>query len=329
MTDPDAPISTTLPHLSERSPFAWLRERDVDLLVCSELHAGGALTRLLAERIGAGDAAFAGAWVSHDELEGESDLVVAYQASGGQVLALIENKVAAGFQPDQGARYASRAARWRQSAGIVRVVTVLLAPADYLSRPGSETFEESISYDEAIEALRAEHDARSAFLAEALLAGIRAYRQGYVAKPDERVSNMWMACWEAASELAPALRFAEPGLKPGQSTWFYFRDADGFAADRKRVVVAFKAERGQVDLQFAATRAEELAARCAALLEPGMQVVQAAKSASIRLIVPKIDFAGSAEAQRASMVAGFEACERLRAMFVTHRAALLGDPTVS
>lgn len=310
--------------LGTRSPFAWLRERDVDLLVCSELHAKGALARQLAVCIGAKDAAFAGAWVSHDELEGESDLVVSYRSPDGEVLALVENKIAAAFQPDQGTRYATRAARWRKAAGVVSVTTVLLAPSDYLSRPGSQSFERHLSYEQVAEALRSEHDPRSIFLAEALEAGIVAYRKGYVAKPNESVSNMWLACWSLACTAAPMLRFEQPGLKPGQSTWFYFREADGFSGMRKRAVVVFKAERGQADLQFFSTSPEDLRVRCGDLLDAGMEVVKAAKSASIRMTVPMIDFGGSADAQEASILTGLGACERLRTFFVTHSARLLG-----
>jgi len=40
------------------------------------------------------------------------------------------------------------------------------------------------------------------------------------------------------------------------------------------------------------------------------------KSASVRVVVPKIDFSGAAEPQQAEIRAGLEACERLRASVV-------------
>jgi hypothetical protein len=90
----------TLP-LSEfllRTPFAWLRERDIDLLVCSELYAKGELTRLLASRIAPKGAQFVGAYVSHAEADGESDMVVVFTTGDAHIIALIENKIAASFQ---------------------------------------------------------------------------------------------------------------------------------------------------------------------------------------------------------------------------------------
>lgn len=51
-----APLDT----LSSRTPFAWLRERDIDLLLCAEIHAGEAATRMLARIAGAEAAGFLG-----------------------------------------------------------------------------------------------------------------------------------------------------------------------------------------------------------------------------------------------------------------------------
>jgi hypothetical protein len=311
-----------LPGLLLRTPFAWLRERDIDLLICSELHANGELTRLLASRIAPEGARFVGAYVSHAESDGESDMVVVFAAGEARVIALIENKIAASFQPEQAERYAARALRWATAAGVSRVVTVLFAPEEYMHRSGSNVFDERISYEAASAALRAEQDPRSMFLADALEAGVKSYHQGYVMKPDDSVSDMWMACWRTSLAI---LRFQQPGLKPGRSTWFYFRDADGFPAeDRKRAVIAYKAERGHADLQFAGTGTISLARRVEGLLDRTMGVVRAEKSASIRIAVRPINFHGSAKEQETSIIEGFNTCERLRAFFVEHREPLLG-----
>jgi len=104
--------------LLARAPFSWLRERDIDLLVCAELHAKGALMRLSESRIGAPDAEFVGACVSHTEIAGESDLIVTFSAEDGRAVALVENKIAASFQPDQAKRYAARAQKLSGSKGV-------------------------------------------------------------------------------------------------------------------------------------------------------------------------------------------------------------------
>jgi hypothetical protein len=311
--------------LLARTPFSWLRERDIDLLVCAELHAKGALTRLVASRIGAPDAAFVGAWVSHTEIEGESDLIVTFSAEDGRAVALVENKIAASFQPDQAKRYAARAQKLSGFKGVGRAVTVLLAPGDYMSRPGAESFDLRITYEEATTALQAEGDPRSGFLADALEAAVAAYRRGYVMTPDSAVTEMWMACWRTSLRVAPRLNFQKPGLKPGRSTWICFRDAEGFSKDdTQRVCVVYKAGRGQADLQFRGTARAALAAAAERLLDRTMKVVPATKSASIRIAIVPIDFRGPVEDQQAAITEGFAACERLRTLFVEHGERMLG-----
>jgi hypothetical protein len=312
--------------LEARSPFSWLRERDIDLLLCAELHACGGPKNLLASRLGYPDSEFSGAWVSHAEHDGESDLIAAFETKDGLVLALVENKIAAPFQPEQGQRYAARAQRWSTSDGISRVVTVLIAPDGYMSRSGAEAFEVRIPYEELSEALREENDSRSKFLANAMEAGVEALRRGYVMTPDAAVSGIWLACWKVSLQVAPKLNFSEPSLKPGLSNWFYFRGAEGLSdLDWRRAVVAYKAERGQADLQFGGTSATQLLRRSHGILQPSMKVVPAAKSASIRIIVPIVDFSRTPEDQNQAIVEGLAACELLRSFFVEHREKLLSE----
>jgi hypothetical protein len=163
-------------------------------------------------------------------------------------------------------------------------------------------------------------------LAEALEAGVEALRRGYVMTPDDAVSQMWLACWKLCLQVAPKLNFDEPNLKPGRSTWFYFRNAEGFSdPDRRRAVVVYKAERGEADLQFGSTSVAQLSQRSQGILQPSMKVVPAAKSASIRINLPAIDFSRPPEDQRQAIVEGLAACELLRSFFVMHRGKLLQD----
>lgn len=193
--------------------------------------------------------------------------------------------------------------------------TLLARTRQKIGRDGSEHFEVGISYEEIAAAAEQAGDQRSVFFAKALLGAADSYRRGYVAAPDAAVTDMWLACWQVASRVSPKLRFQQPGQKPGRSTWFYFREAEGFARGAPAVVV-YKAERGQADLQFSGTGTAQLAALVETLLDPDMRVVSAGKSASVRVAVPEISFSGSAEEQHAAICAGLEACERLRTLFV-------------
>lgn len=288
------------------------------------MHAGGRLTNLLASRLGLEKCHFLRARVSHAEFDGESDLVVAFGADDLQVIAHVENKIAAEFQPKQVQRYIARGQRWAAMDGVARSVTVLLAPGDYMNRPGAEGFELRITYEEASAALCADGDPRAVFLADALAAGVETYRRGYVMTPDEAVSALLQRCWLIASRMTPDLNFAQPGLKPRGGTWPWFPDAKGFSKDdTKWATSIYKMERGQADLQFSKTSVEDLNRRCLGILDGDMTVERASKSASIRISVPPVDFSDTAEDQEAALAEGLAACERLRVVFVTYRTRLL------
>lgn len=141
--------------------------------------------------------------------------------------------------------------------------------------------------------------------------------------PDPAVTDMWLTCWKVAQSVTPALHFKQPGMKPGRSTWFYFREAEGFSDASRRAVVVYNAERGQADLQFAGMPVAVLEKAVERLLDDDMRVVKAAKSASVTISVPAINFSTTPEDQRPAIAVGLQACEQLRRFFIKHRRALL------
>lgn len=309
----DTPFRT----LRERPPIGWLRERDIDLLICSELHVDGPLRRYLANMLNVTDGEFEGAWVSHNDLDGESDLVIGFSQGEELMIALIENKVAADFQPDQVSRYRARATRWQANTPASRVVSVLIAPLDYLSRDGSDGFDLQITYEHLADCLRESADQRSTFLAEALLAGVEAYRRGYTATPNQAVTDVWTAIWHVAMTEVPELNMERPAPKPSGSSFIYFRRPTGFSlVDMRRVDLVLKAAHGNVDLQFKRTGPEELEKSLGHLLERDMTIARAAGSASIRISVPRLDFGSPADAQHEDIRESLVQAERLRKFFV-------------
>lgn len=307
---------TATEFLRGRSSVGWLRERDVDLLICAELHVAGVLRDRFASLCTNDSVTFRGAWVSHADLNGESDLVVAFETGRTQHVLLVENKIAADFQPDQPERYAERAARWRQEIS-GHVWTVLICPRDYRVRADCDLFDATLTYEDLIEALRTARDPRSAFLAQALADGIASCRQGYVLVPDETVTHIWTTIWDMASAEYPALQMEKPSAKPSRSGWIYFRRPSDFSeSDVKRSVIVYKASRGQVDLQFGNMSPGDLSAVVSGLLDPEMTVVKAAKSASVRLNVPTIDFGSRDGCQEDHIRTGLAQAERLRRFFL-------------
>lgn len=101
------------------------------------------------------DLAFRGARRSVYHVNGESDVVAEWSGAGGDVVVLVEDKLTAGFQPNQGSRYAERA-RAVAEAGTASARTVLLAPDSYLraANPEARKFDVRLSLEEVIEAAR-------------------------------------------------------------------------------------------------------------------------------------------------------------------------------
>lgn len=313
-----------LEDLRQTQSFAWLRERDIDLLLCAELFANTDFQNQLASLSGEGSAIFENAVVSQYDTTGESDLVVLFRSPKGSRIVLVENKIAAEFQQDQGLRYQFRANGWRRQEGVISATTLLICPHDYLARSGAEYFDQTLSYEHLAEELRKTADPRSAFLAERLIEGVESYRRGYVAIPDKATSDIWTACWRISQEATPALNFPMPRARPKTSSFIYFNNAKGFSSeDTKLAKVVYKARHGNADLQFYNRAAGELEGRLTKILDADMKVVQAAKSACVRIEVDPVDFNADPEGEMEKMLAGLIACERLRAFFVDQRLAAL------
>lgn len=93
--------------------------------------------------------------------------MVTFSGPKEKIVALIENKISAMIQPEQGVRYLARARRLGQTG--VRPVTVLAAPAGYRGRDGCEHFEVAISYEEMVAIANLSGDSRSIFFRKSLV----------------------------------------------------------------------------------------------------------------------------------------------------------------
>lgn len=314
--------ASPLDDLRNRPPMNWLRERDVDLLICSELHStGSSLHKLFIGGWNNGVAQFDGAWVSYVDADGETDIVASFKSRDKSLVLLIENKIDAAFQLEQPERYRRRAQRWKAgSTPSTKVETVLLAPSDYFESAGSEIFDRQVSYEEVIAALATAADSRSRFLAQVLKDGRESQKHGYQPQYDDAATQVWSAIWEVANAVAPQLRMRKPSSRPAGSTFIYFPDADGLstAETRRRVKIVYKPARsfGNADLQFANTREATLRDAVGGALAADMSVAAAGKSASIRIKVPVVDFGLLPDEQEGAIRQGLQAAERLRVFYI-------------
>ncbi|MGQ0567744.1 MAG: hypothetical protein ACT4OK_22130 [Gemmobacter sp.] len=132
--------------MTDAFPGITMQERDFDLLILEELAYGAGFADALLQYVGV--AARQVDRIRHSVTEsfggdawGETDLLVTLR--DGPTL-LIENKLTAGFQPDQALRYRHRAAHHASSHG---ALTILIAPGPYLAGVVAEEWDFVVPYE--------------------------------------------------------------------------------------------------------------------------------------------------------------------------------------
>lgn len=204
-------------------------ERDIDFLVLEELQVSGEFRDWLAARVYERPVfkSHIGAWHSVVDSElGESDLVYIFDAEDGSTKAvLIENKITAEAQPDQGKRYRRRGERGITDGYWQEYVTCLIAPRRYLESPTqTETYDTLIPYEEimAYFASRRSIDTRHNYRATLMQAGVEQHRRGYQPKTNDTMTEFVTAYWSMAQATHQSLRMQESKPRAAGNTWVSF-----------------------------------------------------------------------------------------------------------
>ena len=167
-----------------------------------------------------------GAWRSVTQSTGESDLEVALESGGGDpVRLLIENKVNAGFQPQQAERYRTRGSTYLERGDCSSFRTVLVAPDRFFgSATDLKGFDAQVTY-EAIRDWFANIHAmgtRKVYKEALLTAAIQKGTLGYQPEEDAPVTKFWHMYWHLAQVYAIELEMMEPLSKPARAGFIYF-----------------------------------------------------------------------------------------------------------
>lgn len=266
-------------------------ERDIDFLIMEELVASNDfLTWFVKKARLLGKLRLTSVVQSATSATGETDIELHLDQAGETTFILLENKVDAPLQPRQAERYKDRAARYVKEGACKRCLSGLVAPARYLGDdPSALGFDFTVEYDQILEWYKeapADRDPRPfklAVLGKALDRGA----MGWTLVPSKRTTEFWRRYWELARALAPELLMLKPTVKPETSGFIHFRPS----VFPKGIKLTHKAMYGNVDIQFdgKAGEIEQLTAQYGQLLEPGMTIQRASKSAVIRIEVPIID----------------------------------------
>jgi hypothetical protein len=300
--------------------IASVSERDIDLLLLEEFVASSVFCDMFIEQAFCRPAMIGkciDACRSVTDSNGESDLEVTFANVDGLLTRfLIENKIGAGLQPLQAERYRLRGSEYVSRSVCTQYYSVIVAPSRYFGQShGTKGFDRKITYETILEWFRKAEDLgnRRYYKVSLLKAAIAKGTLGYQPEEDAAASSFWRDYWLYSCKHAPGLEMREPKEKPAGSTFVAF-----FPPELPRGVdLVHKFAHGYVDLQIggAAFRLNGLRADIGNLLEEGMEITKAGKSAAVRLRTPKLYLNATAVSQAAEMLAGLKAAMRLLKWF--------------
>jgi hypothetical protein len=308
--------------------IAGICERDIDLLLLEEMMASASFRTWFVAHSAIDEpnlVRLLGAERSVTHTTGESDLEIRFEdADGSTVVMLIENKIGAALQPLQAERYRERGGDYVAKGHCARYRTIIVAPAAYFGRADEDKgFGHRMSYEALAEWFEAAVDLgeRRHYKALMLRSAIEKAIYGYRADADHAVTDFFQEYWRIATQFHPELGMLKPSGRPSGSGRVYFKRPETGSI---RADVAHKTGKGFVDLHLRGrgSRLSQVTAALSPLLEKGMSIEPAQKSAAVRLHVPKLDRQLPAAQQADDIRLGLVAAEVLTAWAIRHTRVL-------
>jgi hypothetical protein len=314
-----------IPEFLTRSALDSIEERELDLLLLTELHGSPDFRQFVVQKAtGRAEQAFQGAWRSVFDSLGETDVLLLSDVEGiGRVAFMIEDKIDAVFQDRQAERYRARGAAGVAEGAWDTFRTCLCAPALFIEpyRALGEwdcflTLEDIIAWLDS----RLLNDARGAFFSAALTRATGKFTKGgFVA--DERASAFWQAYQAFCLRTYPDVELAP--LRPVQSKnppW------PRFAVSRlpSDVRLEYKSWKGHVDLTLNERPIDAMRALIGHLCDPPIILQPAGGSTALRLVVPILNHLESFAGQEESAHMSFRAVQALLRQWPTIRNVVSG-----
>lgn len=289
-----------------------VQERDIDLLLLEEFSVSKKFSDWFYKRITNEIESSKAIKAIHSLTEpiyGESDLVIIFE---NRTALLIEDKIGADAQPDQGDRYYIRGDIGVKKDYWNKYYTCIVAPKLYLENDDeSIIYQSTVSYEEIMEYFKTfETDRRSEYKIMLLKEAIDQNRRGYSPVIDINVTSFWDNYWKIASKYFPNLQMKEPGNKPARADWPIFKPS----VFNNRLSIIHKLSKGVVDLQIsgASEQIEELDNQLKNLSNyQEFEVVKTNKSASVRIKASIINKNESFEEQKEKVLQGLNAANLL------------------
>ncbi len=232
--------------------FAYLRERDIDILLVEELSVNPEFGAWFCAELHEG---FSGAKIAsvmqslNTKYDGETDIQVVAETAIGRLGILLENKISARPQPNQAKNYQKRGEAGIHASQWAKFITCLVAPRKYIEGPNeAPLYDACISYEMLLEYFSRSTDSRSTFKGAMLREAIEQNRRGQVAETNEQVTTLLTAYSKLAnSEFLHLGEKARDARKAG-AHWMVFQPKDY----PKGVMIRHKLPQGEVRLYLPA-----------------------------------------------------------------------------
>jgi hypothetical protein len=280
--------------LSDLKFVSSVAERDIDFIILEELEVSAEFRAWFSTRVYETPVfkKQIGAWHSVSDAKlGESDLIYLFEAEDGSRKAvLIENKIDAPPQADQGSRYRQRGEEGGEDGSWDEFRTCIIAPRKYLGSPrNSEIYDAEVSYEEIMAHFvgRGVQNARLAYRAKVIQEGIEKNRRGYQQKISEPMTNFVNDYVAYVRENYPDLCVQDAKPRAEGSTWIHFYPK----GKPKNVQVLHQVDAGfiKVFLSGMVDQLEALREKYADKPIADLEVQSTGKSVALAVPVPGID----------------------------------------
>lgn len=246
---------------------------------------------------------------------GESDLVLRYRSKSSEFVGiLIEDKIGAGFQPDQAERYMKRGEIGKSKLW-ERFITCLVAPERYINK--GHKFMTAVSLELMSEWIDVP-EPRAQFKIAVLKSAINKEQHTGAQQIDEIITNFRIKYFELLKQSKTKLSMNYPKPSWKGETWFRLKHP----SLPNKLYIHHKADRGFVDLTFPKVNAADML-KIGLQLEHDMNIEQTGKSTSIRIISPAIDDFNNFEEKIDQLQATFQTAMRLVDFYLIERVKLM------
>lgn len=261
--------------------FDTTLERDIDLLIMEEFVSDQRFAHIFLDSIGITDD-YTIEEIIHSKTDptlGESDVVIILNVNSKRHAIHIEDKIDAQAMPRQHDRYDLRAQKDIENGEYDSYSILIVAPEKYLDiNKEAKKYEHQVKYEQLRDYFLRNNDARSRYKLALIDRAIFEQKNGY-----QWEANPGVVSFCTAMNAYKKNKFQ--GLPDGTISWWPV-----YPTLIKEASIVYKANKGFCDLQFGHTEAKELYLRIGEYLSERMNVVQAGKSASVRIAVTPIWF---------------------------------------